>query len=196
MIFTSNSKQFENPDSGTFTGVIADVVDLGPVTGNFGTKIMTRIVWVLGKPDGSGYALDSEGKPYRVIKQVNAVLCDKPKKSNLYTIVEKVLGQPPSTIFDGEDLIGRSNQLFIVKQPKANGNGDFANIVGILPLPAGVKPLAIPGDFVRSKDKNATPGNASSPSPAPAHANPALTKAVIPQTTAPVQVQQEADVAF
>ena len=54
------------------------------------------------------------------------------------------------------NLIGRNNQLFIVKETTQGPNGEkvYANVKGILPYPAGLAPLAIPAGFTRHKDRD------------------------------------------
>ena len=154
LIVNDNKKVYEKPDSGSFVGVIADVVDLGPVGTKFGIKNKVRIVWVLGKPDGTGYANDSEGNPYRVMSSVNATLNEK---SDLFKLVRSILGAAPPVPYDVEQLIGKSNMLFIVKEEDANKKDTwYANVKGIVALPANIPALAIPPAFVRSKDKAKT----------------------------------------
>ena len=147
MIITQSSKDFENPETGRFNGTIVDVIDLGPKTNRFGeSKVRLRIIWVLDKND-------SEGNPFRVMREVNATVADKPKKSSLYEIAEGVMGVPPAVGFDTEVLIGRSNELTIVRETQAVTGKVFANIKVILPLAAGVVGPPIPQGFVRDTGK-------------------------------------------
>jgi hypothetical protein len=147
MIVTQSSKEFESPDTGRFNATLCDVVDLGKQKNAFGEeKVRLRVVWVLDKND-------STGTPFRVQWQVNATVADKPKKSNLYEIAESVLGTAPPVPFDTETLIGRSNELIIVKAPDPKTGKVWANVKAILPLPAGAVPPPIPQGFVRAKDK-------------------------------------------
>jgi hypothetical protein len=133
---------YEKPDTNTYVGVIADVVELFGVQTTYGIKNKIRIVWVLDK-------LDSQGKPLRVMRQVNAVLAER---SDLYKIVTSILGQaPPARGFDTESLIGRANQLFVMKEK--TGDKEFANVKGIMPLPTGAVVPKIPADFTRAKDR-------------------------------------------
>jgi hypothetical protein len=151
LIVADTKKVYEKPDSGTFMGVIADVVDLGPVGTKFGVKNKVRIVWVLGKQDGSGYANDSEGNPFRVMSSVNATMNEK---SDLFKLVRDILGAAPPVPYDVEQLLGKANLLFIIKEEDTNKKGVFyANVKGILPVPPNTPVLGIPATFVRSKDK-------------------------------------------
>lgn len=136
--------EYENPDPGLFIGVIVDVVELYDVPTRFGPRNKVRIVWILDK-------CDSQGKPYRVTLQANATLNEK---SKLFDAISHILGAPPGARFDCESLIGRANQLF-VERADVNGK-DYANVMAIMPVPAGAAVPQIPARFVRSKDKSTT----------------------------------------
>ena len=153
LIVNDNKKIYEKPDSGSFVGVIADVVDLGLIPTKFGIKAKVRIVWVLGKADGSGYANDTEGNPFRVMSSVNATLNEK---SDLFKLVRSILGAAPPVPYDVEQLIGKSNMLFVVREIDEATKKEYANVKGIVALPANIPALAIPATFVRSKDKQKT----------------------------------------
>ena len=205
MIITQSSKDFENPETGRFNGTIVDVIDLGPKTNRFGeSKVRLRIIWVLDKND-------SEGNPFRVMRELNATVADKPKKSNLYEIAEAVMGVPPAVGFDTEVLIGRSNELTIVRETQAATGKVYANIKVILPLPAGVVGPPIPQGFVRdtgqARAKNITNGapavaaaNTQAPAQPTAPAAPTAQAPVqpVPQATAAPQpaTTKAADAAF
>ena len=177
MLVNDNSRKYPTPESGEFLGTIADVVDLGIVhSPKWGDKAKIRIVWVLDK-------LDAEGKPFRIQRTVNATVSSgPPKPSDLYNIVKDVTGQAPAVPFETEVLIGRSNKLFIIKE------GEYANIKGILPVPAGVVPPPIPAGFVRAKDKDQQPVQAQAPAtvqqPVQAVATATVPQAQIPPTMA------------
>jgi len=136
----NNQKPFEKPDSGVFAATLADVVDLGLVPTKYGTKAKVRLVWVLGSND-------SEGRPFRVMRQFNATLNDR---GDLYKAVKDILSTAPPVPYDIETLIGKSNQLVIIKETV--GDKIFVNVKGILPLGNLTAPK-IPADFVRAKDK-------------------------------------------
>jgi hypothetical protein len=182
MLVDTNAKKFEVPESNTYVGVVADVIDLGKQKTAFGEKLQTRIVWLLN-------AKDSEGKPLNAIQQVSQSMHEKAK---LFGIVKDILGTAPPVPYETEELIGKSRMLWIVKEPKANKPTEFfANIKAIMPLPAGTAPLAVPADYVRAKDKPVkTYGNQGSNNPAPAAptAPPAQAPTPVPAApTAPVQ---------
>lgn len=147
MLIDNNSKKFEQPDAGVFLGTIIDVVDLGIVKTQFGDKPKVRLVWVLDKND-------SEGRPFQVIGTYTQSMNEK---SNLFKDIKDILQAPPAVPFESEELIGKSNQLFLVKN--ADGSGKtFTNVKGILPVPAGQAGPKIPSDFIRSKDRQKTDG--------------------------------------
>jgi hypothetical protein len=150
-------KPFEVPDGGLFLGTIIDVMEAFQQPTKFGPKDKVRIVWVLGKVDGTP-ALDSEGKPYRAVGSYNASFGDK---SSLYQIVQQILNAAPPLLKSTEELsallIGRSNQLFITKDPNLQKPGSFfANIRGVTPLAPGQVPPQVPAGFVRQKDRPKT----------------------------------------
>lgn len=183
----SNQKPFEQPDAGMFLGTIVDVVDLPNQQTSFGPKNKVRIVWVLGKTDNTP-ALDSEKKPFRVIGTYNASISEK---SKLFELIKQILGTAPPLITTSEQLsqllIGRANQLFLVKTQDANVPTKFyVNVAGVAPLtPGQVAPVA-PQGFVRSKDKPAqVPGQpvqrtATAPAQTTAPGVPATTVAGAP----------------
>ena len=157
MLIDNNVKEYEKPTNGFFNGTIIDVVDLIDQKTQNGVKTRIRVVWVLGKQDGSGYAVDTEGNPFRVTSTVNATMNDR---GRLYELVQSVLGTAPPVPFQSEELIGRSNVLLVQREEK-NGK-TYANVKGIGALPAGIIPPAIPQGFVRDKNKPKTNYNRSS----------------------------------
>jgi hypothetical protein len=143
------TKVFEKPASGSYHGVLADIVDLGMVTntykGETKTIPMVRFIWILN-------ANGTDGKPLSVAQKFNASLHEK---ANLYKSLKQILGGAPPIPFDLELLIGQTRQLFIVREeapPQRPGepNRIFANVQGILPALQGVV-VQIPRDFVRKK---------------------------------------------
>ncbi len=169
-------KKFEKAEAGVALGTIIDVVDLGLVASKNPqfpeAKYRIRIVWVLNQ-------MDSEGNPKSIIEQPPQRMTDGgggSKKSRLYEITEGVFGVAPTVSFDPETLIGRSNQLFLVK------DGDYTNIKGFLPVPAGTVAPTVPVGFVRAKDKPAQTIAAQTAAPATAAAQ--ATTAVAVSTAA------------
>lgn len=158
MIVEANGN-FERPDAGLFIGTIIDVVDLGLVQSKNpafpDAKVRVRIIWVLDK-------FDSKGKPYTITEQPPASISVGKKKSRLYEIIEGVTGAAPGSRYDTEALIGRSNQLGIVK------DGEYSNIKWFAPVPAGAVPPQAPAGFERASVKAAKAAVAAGAPPAQA----------------------------
>jgi len=178
MLVQDNAKNFEKPDTGTFIGTVIDVVDLLKQPTKFGIKDQVMIVWVLDKND-------STGQPYRAISKLNA---SGNEKSKLYELAKGILGTAPAVPFDSEILMGRSNQLVIVKEKNEQTGKEFAAVKVVLPLPAGAVAPVAPQGFIRKKDKPAQNQQQQKPAtqqaaPAQAPANPA------PVATQPVAAQ-------
>ncbi len=180
---------YEKPDSGMFIGIVADVVELYNVPTKFGPKNKVRIVWILDKND-------SQGKPYRVVFQKNATMHEK---SDLYKAVRAILGTAPPVKFDTEGLIGKANQLMVLKE-KDDAGKEFSNVKGISALPIGAVVPKIPAYFVRFKDKKPfVPGQVQPGSPVAA--TPATQPVVQPQATGqftppPAQAPQSTNATF
>lgn len=155
MSFVITVKEYEKPQTGSYVGVLADVINLGIVQGKFGPKPTARLVWLLKDTD-------SEGSHFRVMIQATASMNEKAK---LYKRVSEVLNSPVPDNYDLENLIGKCNML-MVRRSETTVNGKkkiYANIESIFPLPAGTAPFAIPQGFVRKKDQQQ---NGSSPAQA------------------------------
>jgi hypothetical protein len=146
MIIEPGGKKFERPDAGAFVGTVIDVIDLGLVPSKNpkfpDAKNRTRVVWVLDRND-------SEGKPYVIIEQPPTRMNDGgggTKKSRLYEIWEGILQHAPAVPYETEDLIGKSNLLYLVK------DGEYVKIAGFMPVPYGKVVPTAPAGFVRDKD--------------------------------------------
>lgn len=150
--FPVAGKQFEKATPGMYLGTLIDLYDLGVVPSKnpaFAAQHRCRVIWALGKSDGSGYVLDSEGKPllhseaptYRMGDGGNGF-----KKTRLYEIAEGILQAAPPVDCGEEHILGKSNMLYVVK------DGDFVKIAGFLPVPPGLTPPVAPVGFLRDKD--------------------------------------------
>jgi hypothetical protein len=159
---TNTGKDFEVPNTGNFQGVIVDVFKREKVQTEYGVQDRVTIVWFLN-------AVDSDGRPFRAISDVNAKISAIPgrKKSGFYELLEQIFGVPPGATFEDETLIGISRNLFIMKE---KGRKDptkwFGNIKGITPLTPDQTPMTVPAGFVRAKDKQ-QPGRSVSPAVIP-----------------------------
>jgi hypothetical protein len=148
MLVESSMKVFEKPKSGLYRGVLADVVNLGPVTQTYQgkTKVspMVRLVWILN-------AKDSEGNYFRVMRQVTASMAEK---ANLYGIVRDIILGTPEVPFELETIIGRNSELVVALEKSKKGK-DYANVKAIM-APLSTEVFRVPADFVRSKDRKNT----------------------------------------
>jgi hypothetical protein len=139
-IIENKNQPFERPSQGRFLATVIDCIDIGKRVDAKGVEQQRyRVVWVLDRSD-------SHNRPFRVMWDVNAKITPPFKNkqaSNLYKIAEGVFGTPPGLLFDTESLIGRSNELTLVKE------GEYVNIKVILPLPEGAVGPKAPEGFVR-----------------------------------------------
>jgi hypothetical protein len=140
------AKQFEKPEAGPHFAVLIDVVDLGIITSTFNGQTKQypalRFIWSLA-------TVGKDGKPLQVwSKKINASSWHE--KGNLYQTVKQILGVPPQPTLDPESLIGQVRQVFVSREKSPDGLKDYANIIGIVPAPAGFN-LPIPADYVRVK---------------------------------------------
>jgi hypothetical protein len=181
---------YEQPDSGIFIGTVADVVELYGIKTKFGDKNKVRIVWILDKNN-------SQGKPYHAVLQKNATMHEK---GDLFKAVRAILGTNPPITQNTEQLasliIGKANQLFIMKEKNEQGK-EFSNIKGINALPPGAVVPAIPADFVRAKDKKQfvpgqAVGNTAAPTPFTQPAPQSTAASFGASAPAPVAVQAKA----
>jgi hypothetical protein len=176
MIIENTTKDFENPETGTYLGTVIDVVNLGKIRtefkGKVSEKVKIRLVWVLDKND-------SEGNPFRIVRRVNATMDER---GQLYELVKGILGTAPPVPFDDETLIGRSNQIVVVKEANPVTGKIYSNPKVFLPVPAGAIPPQAPQGFVRECNKNkGTVTSAAAQATQQAQANP------VPQAQSVVQ---------
>ncbi len=139
---TGSGEVFAPAPAGMHRAICCDVVDLGMVTGAYGTKHKVRVIWQTetAMPDG---------KPYLVDQRYTLSLDER---SNLRKDLETWRGRPftleEAAGFDLERLIGIPCGLLVVHKPKQkNPNEVFANVQAVfLQMPGA--PLAI-RDYVR-----------------------------------------------
>jgi hypothetical protein len=181
MMAPESGKQFSKPNTGKYIGTIIDVVDLGlckPKSNNpaFSNEPVHRIqvIWVLNTNGTDGKPVEySEAPPFKIGEGGG-----KFKPTRLYQIATGVFGGAIARPFDVESLLGRSNELFIVKT--GEGNDARSEVAGFLPVPAGVTPPTIPAGFVRKINKPAPTANTtqSAQTQAQTQAQPAQSKEV------------------
>jgi hypothetical protein len=137
---------FTPAPAGTHRAVCCDVVDLGDVTTQYGTKPTCRIVWQIAE------LMPATGRPYTVSQRYTKSLHEK---SKLRPALESWRGRKFSEEelqgFDLEKLIG-ANALLNIVQNVTDGKV-YANVVAIIPPAKGLPKLAIGADYVRVQDR-------------------------------------------
>lgn len=139
-------KEYPVASEGVSLIVLADVEDLGVQPGFYGAKPQVRLTWVIDEKDPDGN--------YFVISRT--FTASMHEKSNLFPVVQDMLGSKPPVPFDLEKLLGRVN-LGVIKRTKITDENNkhfgktFANIVSFL-TPKPGQTFAVPSDFVRGKD--------------------------------------------
>lgn len=162
-------KVFEKPDAGVFVGVLVDLIYQDNVpTQSYGLKNKVTFKWLLN-------AKDKEGNYYTVIRKVNRTMG---QGSDLYKLVQELLGTAPPVPFDVETLIGTCRNLVITRSPgidrRTGKPTEYANIVSTFALKPDQAAFPIPTTFTRAKDKTRAPqGIAPAQTSAPAQAAPA-----------------------
>lgn len=130
---------------GMHRAICCDVVDLGQVTDQFGTKHRVRIIW-------QTEATMPDGKPYMVDRKYTLTLGDK---SALRRDLEAWRGRPftlqEAAGFDLERLIGVPCGLVVVHKAGSKGDRMFANIQAVCPAMPGA-PMRV-RDYVRVADR-------------------------------------------
>lgn len=131
------SRSFELCPEGWCEAILADVLDLGEVHSQYGTKLGIRFIWFTN-------LIDSTGKPFRLLQQFNV---SSHPKSNLMRAVEEILGHPPTLPLDTEQLIGSRAKVRVRHITTATTFKRYANIVAI--APSETNSAVIPSWFAR-----------------------------------------------
>ena len=161
-----SGKKFTKPATGKYVATLIDVVDLGlctPKNANpqFSNAPVRRVqlIWNVVGADGKQFEY-SEAPPNKLGEGGG-----KYKPTRLYTISTGVLQgaiPQPFATFDVESLLGRSNELFIVKT--GEGNDARSEIAGFLPVPPNYPVPGVPAGFIRKINRQtATPSNQAQP---------------------------------
>lgn len=174
-------KQYELPEEGQYLAVVADVVDLGVVTGQFGPKERVQVVFLL---DG----INSQGENFRISGFYNKSLHEK---ATLRKTLKAILRREVTGSFDMDEIIGTTVGLVIEHNDGTDGK-TYANIQAIIPAPKGQR-MEIPADFQRQVEKDGT-GTTDNPAvkkdAKKATAKPTFAKA------APTQTVSDEDIPF
>ena len=136
-------KQFELPEDGQYLAVVADVIDLGTVTGTWGPKDRVQIVFLLD-------ALNSQGEDFKVSVFANKSLHEK---ATLRKTLKAITRRDITGSYDMDEIIGTTVGV-VTEQSESDGK-TYSNISAIIPAPKGQK-MEIPADFQRQVEKDGT----------------------------------------
>jgi hypothetical protein len=164
MLLKDNRTEFTPAPEGLHHAVAVDVVDLGLVQSQFGTKPMLKIVWQLDAEN------PTNGKRFMVSQRFTQSLH---KKSKLRPMLEAWRGKKFTDDelkgFDPEVLVGANCQVQVVHNIGDEGT-TYANVQAVVPAPRGAVKMR-PENYVRIKDRvedDEHNGNGHGVSPAPA----------------------------
>jgi hypothetical protein len=142
-----NTKVFEAVTEMIQPGVLADIIDKGQVPNKFKpgtTQHKCCFVWIVAEED-------SEGRNKRVFKNFTVSLHEKASlRKFLGTLGYKDFEKGSS--FELESLIGTQRMLVMSEEDGENGK-KYVNITATMPLKKGLKPVEVPKDFTRKKDR-------------------------------------------
>jgi len=143
MALIAKGMTFTPAPDGVHSAVCVDVVDLGMVDGQWGSKHKCRIVWEISEKMNGG-------KPYLASKQYTLSLNEK---ANLHKDLKAWRGKPFSTEelagFNVEAIIGAPCQLVIVHEEK--DGIVYGNVTAIIKAKKPV--LKACGSYIRVKDR-------------------------------------------
>lgn len=136
---------FKPAPAGLHPSVCVDVVDLGMVDGQFGTKHKVRIVWQIEEED------DETGKRFIVSQMYTLSLNEKAKlRHHLEAWRSRPFNAEELKGFDLEKLIGVNAQVQVVHATKDSKT--YANVAAVVPLAKGMNKMTVK-DYVRVKDR-------------------------------------------
>lgn len=144
-IFVSEGEKFQPAPAGFHRGVCIDVVDLGMVPSQFGTKRKILVVWAVE-------VLREDGQPFIVAKRYTASL---DKKATLRKDLRSWRGADftPEEVsrFNLEKLLGQPCMLQVIHN--THDGETYANVEVVTPPTPPY--LAVPTTYVRRKDRPA-----------------------------------------
>lgn len=142
--------KFTTAPEGLHSAACCDVVDLGLVTDQFGTRPMIDLRWMLERLDTQ----DADERRVIVRKRYRNTLHEK---SSLRRDLEMWRGRKFTADelkgFDLEKLLGVSCQIQIVHNVKDNGK-IYANVAAVIPLGKGMPKVGVDRDYVREIDRH------------------------------------------
>lgn len=140
-----SASQFEPAPEGLQQAVCVDIVDLGMVTNEWGTKHQVRLVWQVP-------SLQKNGERHQVSQRYTLSLHKKAKlRQHLEMWRGRALSPDELKGFDLEKLLGANAQVQIVHNVADEGRV-YANLQAIVPLLPNTPKLA-PLNYVRVADR-------------------------------------------
>ena len=144
-IYVSAGDSYELHPEGLYPAVCCDVVDLGMVESQWGTRHEIALRW---QTDQS----KTDGSPFVMQRRFTASLHEKANlRHSLESWRGKRFSEEETKKFDLEVLLGVQAQIQIVHATSARG-GTFANVNNVLPTAKGQGRLTV-RDYVREVHK-------------------------------------------
>lgn len=149
---------------GLHPAVCVDVVELGVIQSQWGSKDTVELRWQVfpTDPDNPAESLRTEsGRPFMIVQRFNASLHPK---AGLYKLLTAWRGKKFTDAelqgFDLDNVLGAPCQLQVIHNHKEGQT--YANIQAIVPLGRGMdKPVA--EEYQRVKDREDQQGNGHEP---------------------------------
>jgi len=143
-LIVKQNKNYDPAPEGVHNGVCVDVVDMGMVTDNFGTKHKCRLAWELDEKM-------TDGRPFLCSKTYTVSLNEK---SSLYKDLKAWRGvaftKEELAGFDLEKVIGAPCQI-VIQHVEKDGT-IYANVQTI--IKSGKERIKPSGTYVRVKDRD------------------------------------------
>lgn len=151
LMVKDNKTAFTPAPEGLRQAVCVDVVDLGMVTDQWGTKHKAELVWQLDQKN------PETGKRFTVRKRYTLSLHQKAVlRIDLESWRGKKFSNEELDGFDLEKLLGINAQVQVVHTLADNGRV-LSNVRAVVPIGKGMTKLR--GEYVRAKDRPQTNGN-------------------------------------
>ena len=155
-IIAKNKKSdFTPAPEGLWQAVCVDVVDKGMQKTPWGENHKVDIRWVISE------TMVNTGQPFMVNKRYTLSLHEK---SNLRRDLEMWRGKKftgdESDAFDLERLLGANCQIQVIHNSSDDGTV-YANVQAIVPAGRGSTKIPIPSDYIRAKDREKLPADAT-----------------------------------
>ena len=136
-----HEKSFELAPEGTHNAICYRVVDLGThkVEGQFALDDKGNQKW--HRKISLYFEIEetmSDGRRFMVFETFTASFGEK---ANLRRFIKNWLGGDPALPFDTDTLVGKGGLLSIAHKVSEKNGRTYVNVMGILPLPKGMKPL-------------------------------------------------------